>query len=52
MYADFQVHGCTHEQLGAPLRRSLTAAQQRALVANLPRAMAQAVRDGLKQAGS
>lgn len=48
VYADFQVHGCTDEQLGAPLRRSLTPAQQRALVANLPQAMAQAVRDGLR----
>ncbi len=52
VYADFQVHGCTDEQLGAALRTSLTAKQQRALVANLPGAMAAAVRDGLKQATS
>jgi hypothetical protein len=46
-FADFEARSCDPKLLGAPLRRRLTAKQRAALVAYLPKVMAQVVRDGL-----
>lgn len=47
-FADFEARRCDPKVLGPPLRRSLTAKQRAALVADLPNVMAQVVRDGLE----
>jgi hypothetical protein len=47
VFADFEARRCGPRVLGPPLRRSLTAKQRAALVADLPNVMAQVVRDGL-----
>lgn len=46
-FADFEARGCAPSYLHDPLVRRLTAAERRALVANLPAAMAARVRAGL-----
>ena len=46
-FADFEARSCGSKVLGTALQARLTAGQRSALVANLPHAMAQFVRDGL-----
>ena len=48
-FADFEARSCGPKLLGEALRARLTAAQRSSLVANLPRAMAEVVRDGLRR---
>ena len=48
-FADFEARSCGSKVLGEALRARLTAGQRSALVANLPRAMAQVVLDGLRK---
>jgi hypothetical protein len=46
-FADFEARSCEPRLLGTALRNRLTPKQRAALVAYLPSAMAQVVRDGL-----
>ena len=48
-FADFEARSCGSKLLGEALRARLTAAQRSSLIANLPQAMAQVVRDGLRR---
>ena len=48
-FADFEARNCGPKLLGEALRARLTAAQRSSLIANLPQAMAQVVRDGLRR---
>ena len=48
-FADFEARSCGPKLLGEALRARLTAAQRSSLVANLPQAMAEVVRDGLRR---
>jgi hypothetical protein len=50
--ADFGVRGCSPELLGSALERGLTAGQRRTLVADLPRRMADTLRQALSAAGA
>jgi hypothetical protein len=47
-FADFEARSCEPKLLGSALRARLTAGQRAALVAYLPKATAQVVRDGLR----
>lgn len=47
-FADFEARNCGPKLLGQALRARLTAGQRSALLANLPHAMEQVVRDGLR----
>jgi hypothetical protein len=50
-YADFVARGCDPADLGRALTRRMTPGQRQTLVDNVPAAMAQLVRDGLRRAG-
>ncbi|MGH2935663.1 MAG: hypothetical protein ACRDL2_14290 [Gaiellaceae bacterium] len=49
-FADFVARGCDPADLGRALERRMTPRQRQTLAGNLPSAMAQLVRDGLRHA--
>jgi hypothetical protein len=48
VFADFQARGCDNKVLGNAIKTRMSSRQRASLISNLPEAMAQAVRDGLK----